>query len=161
MKDSLAKALRHTRKQAQSTYDRRTANERKQPALSLTAEFANATLRAARETGAERKKDGRVAPSTSFDLGDFVGLVESESTLKCPKVLVGRIQSLLGDNRAVLLWYKLIAGDKYTFQFEDDCWIESCDALVPVQMKPVKRSPGVFKLDCQLRTIHRAVKSNK
>lgn len=39
-KDSLAAAMRHTRRHAQDTYDKRTANERKSLAFSLASQFA-------------------------------------------------------------------------------------------------------------------------
>lgn len=40
LKASLAAAIRHSREQAQRPYDRRTANDRKQLAVSLAREYA-------------------------------------------------------------------------------------------------------------------------
>ncbi|KAK3736624.1 hypothetical protein QZH41_018295 [Actinostola sp. cb2023] len=95
LKDSIASALRHTVKQSQATYDRRTANQKKQGAMSLATELVRAsTSRASIETRKEGKGD-----SCSLEVGDFVALLEEGSTLKYPKVFIGQIQSFFEDNQ--------------------------------------------------------------
>jgi len=152
MKDSLASALRHTRKQAQETYDRRTSNEKKARALAMTTQYAQTSMDAI-----ETRKQARDEPkSRSLDIGAFVGLIEEDSTMQKPKVLIGQIQFLLEvDNRASLLWYKHISSNQYTFQFQSEEWIENLEAMIPVTMKANKQSPGTYKLSNTLRSIHK------
>ena len=68
LKTSLAAALRHSWKQAQRTYGRRTANDRKQLAVSLAREYAE-------EQFEEDPDDGCVDGETerSFQPDEFVG----------------------------------------------------------------------------------------
>jgi len=154
MKDSLASALRHTRKQAQVTYDRRTSNEKKARAVAMTTQYAQTSMDAI-----ETRKQARDEPkSRSLDIhvGDFVGLIEEDSTMQNPKVLIGQIQCLIDvDNRASLLWYKHISSNQYTFQFQSEEWIENLEAMIPVTMKAIKQSPGAYKLSNTLRSIHK------
>ena len=154
MKESIASALRHTRRQSQTTYDRRTANEKKKGALSLAEEFVRAS-----SSAMESRKDYEAGDeSCSFGIGDFVALLEQGSTLREPKVFVGQIQSFHLDKRQVtLLWYKHIRGSEYTFQFEREPWIENIEALLPVTMKAMKKTAGVYKLGRSLISIHKAV----
>ncbi|KAK3727522.1 hypothetical protein QZH41_009982 [Actinostola sp. cb2023] len=72
LKESIASALRHTRKQSQTTYDRRTANEKKKGALSPAEEFVRAS-----SSAMESRKDYESGDeSCSFGIGDFVALLE-------------------------------------------------------------------------------------
>ena len=100
MKDSLAAALRHSREQAQSTYDRRTACEKKAAALRLAREKA--------EEGAD--PEVRLATEQSskpeITVGQFVGLVTEESTLQNPSIMLVRVQAFLPDGQVSLLWYR-------------------------------------------------------
>lgn len=57
VKDSLASAMRHTRRHAQETYDKRTATQRKGAALSLAAQFAETN----EETGVGTENHSPVA----------------------------------------------------------------------------------------------------
>ena len=87
MKESLAVALRHSREQAQKTYDRRTANQKRAAALQFARQKAEAVM--------EREDDGsdkspRSDHLSDFSVGDFVGLVMEDSTLNDPCVFVGR-----------------------------------------------------------------------
>ena len=82
MKDSLAAALRHSREQAQKTYDRRTANDRKAMAVQSARSFAEDRLDQGsgdedHSCGAGERETLRVKP------GDFVGLVEEGSSIHC------------------------------------------------------------------------------
>ncbi|KAK3735217.1 hypothetical protein QZH41_001202 [Actinostola sp. cb2023] len=124
LKESIASVLRHTRKQSQAIYDRRTTNQKKQGAVSLATELVHASSSRAIETRKEGKGD-----SCSFDIGDFVVLLEEGSTLKYPKIFIGQIQSFFEDNQASLLWYRNTRGSEYTFQFKPEPWLENIEAL--------------------------------
>jgi len=139
LKESIASVLRHTRKQSQAIYDRRTTNHKKQGAVSLATELVHASSSRAIETRKEGKGD-----SCSFDIGDFVALLEEGSTLKYPKIFIGQIQSFFEDNQASLLWYRNTRGSEYTFQFKPEPWLENIEALVPVTMKAIKKTPGIY-----------------
>lgn len=151
----MAAALRHSRKHAQQTYDKRTSNERKGAALSLASQFI--------EEEEEQQGSTRCATSGQLSVGDFVGLIEKSSTLSDPHVLIGQIQEFLPDRQASLLWFdqtgKSDAG-RYSFQFEPDSWIEHIDSLCRVRMSALKRQPGVFKLNTPLKAIHTALGGN-
>ncbi|KAK3727517.1 hypothetical protein QZH41_001175 [Actinostola sp. cb2023] len=76
LKESIASALRHTRKQSQTTYDRRTANEKKKGALSPAEEFVRAS-----SSAMESRKDYESGDeSCSFGIGDFVALAGTSDT---------------------------------------------------------------------------------
>ena len=84
---SLAAALRHSQQQAQRTYDRRTANDRKQLAVNLAREYAEEHLEEEPDNGQPQSfKD------CPFKPGDFVAVVEEHSKLNRPKVLIGSEQ---------------------------------------------------------------------
>ena len=132
MKDSLRVALRHLREQAQSTYDRRTANQKKTPALQFARKKAGAVM--------EREDDGgeqspRSDNQSDVSVGDFVGLVMEDSTLNDPSVFVGRIQELLPGNQVSLLWYKHKDDALYSLEVEGGRWIEDLSAIVPITVK--------------------------
>ena len=157
MKDSLAAALRHTRQQAQSTYDRRTANEKKELALALAQ-------RTAEQGGPGTLEEPQVPPGDGqpqHGLGDFVGLVEQDSTLREPKILIGRVHAFLPEDQALLLWYKSMGAGMYCLQADGSQWVESLSALVPVSVKPAKGKPNGYRLTTSLRTIHKAVHGSR
>lgn len=146
-KDSLAAALRHSRRHAQETYDKRTSTERKDLAMSLATEFA--------------QNDHGEQPNLnrgSLKVGDFVGLIEQDSTLAKPKVLVAQIQSFQSDDQANLLWYDSTERkDEFMFEFEQQPWVESIQSLCSVDMRPVKKRRGAYKLYTSPRTIHKSL----
>lgn len=155
-KDSLAAALRHSRKHAQQTYDKRTSNERKSVALSLATQFA--------EEQEENVDSTRTSLTNGqLSVGDFVGVLEQSSTLSDPHVLIGQIQSFLPDNQASLLWFDQTgkSGDQYAFQFEPSPWIESIDLLYQVRMTQMRKHPGIFKLNTSPKSIHKALCRNQ
>ena len=86
MKTSLPVALRHTRKQAERTHDKGTANQRKELAVALTKEYSEGRqdepveLEPHEETAAA----DRVREEHNFKAGDFVALVEQNSTFNAP-----------------------------------------------------------------------------
>lgn len=149
MKDSLAAALRHSREQAQGTYDRRTANERKAAALEL-----------ARRKAEEEPAGPSVDPETSqpeIAVGEFVGLVAEDSTLQKPSVFLGRVQAFLPDDQVCLLWYRNVGGGIYSLHVDGSQWTESKASLVPVEVAAAKKRPHAYRLRTSLRTIHKAV----
>ena len=147
MKDSLAAALRHSREQAQSTYDRRKANQKKALAFEL----------ARRTTG---EPDGEEQPSSDRDedttsphkIGDFVGLVEEGSCLQQPRVLLGRLHAFLPGGRASLLWHKCAGAGLYCLEVDGSQWVKSLSSLVPVKVKPAKGKTNCYRLCTSLRT---------
>lgn len=154
MKDSLAAALRHSREQAQSTYDRRTANEKKAAALEL------ARQKAEEEPGSTETTPGpgRSQPSQpDIAAGDFVGLVAEDSSLQKPSIFLGRVQAFLPNDQVCLLWYRNIGGGIYSLQVDGSQWIESRETLVPVEVAAAKGRPHAYRLRTSLRTIHKAV----
>ena len=156
MKDSLAAALRHSREQAQSTYDRRTANQKKALALEL------ARKRAEEPEGDEQPPSDRDDDTTSpHKVGDFVGLVEEGSRLQQPRVLLGRLHAFLPDGQASLLWYKCAGAGLYCLEVDGSQWVESVSSLVPVKVKPAKGKTNCYRLCTSLRTIHKAVHDSR
>lgn len=156
LKSSLAAALRHSREQAQRTYDRRTANERKQLAVNLAREYAERELDGSDSNG----NGGPSQPSPAgcpFKAGKFVGVVEEASTLSQPKILIGQVQSLLASGDVSLLWYKNISGNLYKLQLTGELWSERVGSLVAVSVRAAKNRPGVYRLLTSPRTIHKAV----
>ena len=78
MEDSLATALRHSQGQAQATYDRRTANEKKAAVLELVRRKAKEEL----SGGAASPGPSNPDPSQpDAAVGQFVGPVAEDSTL--------------------------------------------------------------------------------
>ena len=151
MKESLAACLRHSREQAQKTYDRRTANQRKAMGLEL-----------ARRKAEEGPADVEVAgpshqPATEeaeIRVGDFVGLVAEDSTLMQPSIFLGLVQAFLPEDQVLLLWYRSTAGGVYTPHLDGEQWLELKESLVPVKVAPAKGRPYGQRLKTSLRTIH-------
>ena len=154
MKDSLAVALRHSREQAQSTYDRRTANQKKAPAVQFARRKAEAVMEEEHDGAEQRPGSG---DQSDVSVGDFVGLVMEDSTLKDPSVLVGRVQELLPANQVSLLWYKHKGSGLYSLEVEGGRWTEDSSALVPITVKPARGKVDCYRLSTSLRTIHKAV----
>ncbi|EDO29448.1 predicted protein, partial [Nematostella vectensis] len=101
MKDSLASALRHTRKQAQLTYDRRNSSEKKSLAVSLASELAENTIESLSAQPSDR--------NAGLDKGSWVALTVEGSTLANPNILLARIQNLMPGRKASVLWFKATA----------------------------------------------------
>ena len=93
MMESLAAALRHSREQAQHTYDQRTANEKK-------------------------AAGGAAATPSQVEVGQFVGLVAEDSTLQKPSIFLGRVQAFLPNDQVCLLWYRNVGGGVYLLQLD-------------------------------------------
>jgi len=162
MKNSLAAALRHSRDQAQRTYDRRTANEKKNMAVGLARRCARGQLdsdSSDSQTEDEREEEeDQDTPSSNASIkpGQFVGLVDDNSTLGQPRVWIGQVQSI-ANREASLLWYKKVAASTYKLELTGKDWQESIDSLVPVEMQAKKDASGTYKLLTSPRAIHRAV----
>lgn len=151
LKSSLAAALRHSREQAQRTYDRRTANDRKGLAVSLARQYAEEVLDDDPDPPpTQQLKNCDIQP------GDFVAVVEEDSMLHRPKILVAQVHSITGQQEATLLWYKKISKGLYKLELNGQQWTESLASLVPVTVKAAKNRPGVFRLFTSPRAVHRA-----
>lgn len=157
MKDSIAVALRHSRKQADRTYDRRTRTEKKQPALEFARSLAQKNSEPTRDLTATPPHR---AKEPQFEPGDFVGLVEEGSTLSDPCILLGRVLYYVSETRVALLWYKTTSFNTYDLAFEGDNWIEDESCLVPVKVCRTKKRPGFYSLLTAKRTVHKAVHSS-
>lgn len=152
MKNSLAAALRHSHDQAQRTYDRRTANEKKNMAVGLARRSTRGQLDSNSDSQTEderEEEEDQDTPSSNASIkpGQFVGLVNDNSTSTQPRVWIGQVQSI-ANQEASLLWYKKVAGKD---------WQESIESLVLVEMQAKKDASGTYKLLTSPRAIHRAV----
>lgn len=163
LRHSLANALRHSKRQAECTYDRRTAVEKKKEALSFAQNVAEASLSSEHQYCVETPShttDAQRRRSHTFKAGDFVGVIEASSTLSRPKILIGRICCFLNNEEVVLSWYKRASGGTYKLHCDDSCWIENINNLVLVNVTPCKEV-DTFKLDQSLRSIHKVVSPDK
>ena len=161
MKNSLAAALRHSCDQAQRTYDRRTANEKKNMAVGLVRRCARGQLDRDSDSQTEdeqEEEEDQDTPSLNASIkpGRFVGLVDDNSTSTQPRVWIGQVQSI-ANREASLLWYKKVAASTYKLELTGKDWQESLDSLVPVEMQAKKDTSGTYKLLTSPRAIHRAV----
>ena len=111
MKNSLAAALRHTRKQAEKTYDRRTANKKKEMAVALARDYAECHNDP--EKSDESGEEAAAGESDAFKAGDFVALVEPDSTSTSPRILLGQILSFERKTEVLLLCYKQVKHNLY------------------------------------------------
>ena len=158
MKESIAIAMRHSKREAERTYDRRTSVERKRQALSFAHRQIN---RFENDEENEDDEEQRSVPeaATPFELGQFVGCVRDASTLAKPKILLGRM--LRKDNRGIqLLWYRNLKGRKaknlYKLCLDGDEWIEKPESLLPVTVAPNGEIDTVL-LKTDTKEIHKAV----
>ena len=159
VKDSIASALRHSRREAERTYDRRTCQEKKRAALDLAQAGSCRALEdeaQAQEDDQEEEQQQRADAAQRPTPGSFVGLVQEDSTLYRPRVLLGLVQTYPSRNEASLLWYKHVRKGVYVLELDGKQWVEPIQALVPVKTKPDKPSGGV-RLVTSLRTIHKAI----
>lgn len=158
LKDSIAVALRHSRRQAQLVYDRRTANQKKAEAVAFTqttAESSRGDVTVQEGDGSSSSDDHDVH---DFPIGSFVGLVEQNSTLNAPKVLIGRVNRHEKKRQARLLHYENVRGKNYKLNLDGEEWIEKLDSLISVSMVPSKKMPDQYVLCTSLRSIHKQVK---
>ena len=148
LKTSLASALRHSRHEAERTYDRRMSNQRKEQALSVTRGFAEESL--------SEKQPAMSSQAREFEIGEFVGLVEEGSALNKPLILIGQIQSFLEDGKVSLLWYTS-RKNLYSLNLDGNQWVEDMACLTAVTMNPARNQPGRFRLATSLRAIHKTL----
>lgn len=165
MKDSLAASLRHSREQAQSTYDRRTHNTKKAAAMelarTLAEDFADQGGSASGADVGEVAVRPPVPPKSKterkFKPGDFVACVEDGSTPQNPLILVGRVQFYASESEVCLLWYSKRSNKGYGPRFDGEQWIEAEDCLTAVEMVPTKGKSGLLSLRTSPRSIHRSL----
>ncbi len=145
-------ALRHSTRQADTVYDRRTTNERVGEAVRLAREYAEESFCHGQAEAASKTE----SVDHEFQLGQFVGLTEKDSTEKRPKVLVAQVHRLLTKGRVSLLRYKPHK-NLFRLELDGEDWIEHANCLVPVAMQPAPDKPGWFRLEGSLRAIHNSV----
>ena len=161
MKDSLASALRHSRSQAQSVYDRRTMAEKKDEAVAYARNLAESPRLISSSVENDTTGSNAVAQDSQFAPGDFVAAVEQESTLCNPKILVGRVLRFTKPGEEVaLLHYKNIKANNYVLAVDGSSWTESVNSLVSVELLPSKKLPDQYVLKTSRRAIHREVFSS-
>lgn len=102
----------------------------------------------------------RMARRPSMRL-ETVGLVEAESSLQQPRVLLGWIHSFLPGGQASLLWYNWVGAGVYCLEVDGSQWVESVASWVPVKVKPAKGKPNGYRLCTSLRTIHKSVHDSR
>lgn len=153
LKESVAAALRHSKRQSQVTYDRRTSMQRK----SLACDFAQAESENFQQSRDQPRARNSTTPS-AFKAGDFVAVVEESSTLKSPKVLIGQILHFLDKGEVSLLWYKRCDNSStYYMVLDGKQWVEHQDSLCAIEMVPVRGKMGHLKLSTSLRLLHKSV----
>ncbi|KAJ7382969.1 hypothetical protein OS493_031746 [Desmophyllum pertusum] len=115
------------------TYDKRTANQRKELAVTLARDYAEEEF----EDGAEQ---GPIHPPDNcvFKPGDFVGCIEESSTLNSPKVLIGQVHSLRGNGDVSLLWHRKIAAGLYSLELDGEEWLEAKESLTAVSLRAAR-----------------------
>ena len=151
LKDSIARALRHSRKAGQETYDKRTSDERKESAIEFAKSQAeNAVVEEAHTAGSS---DDDELPKP----GDFVAVVEQGSTSLCPKILVGQVLHYEGRD-AHLLFYQAVPSKKYVFKMclDGQAWTEDKCSLEPVTMRATSVQ-GEWRLCTTPRQIHKKI----
>ena len=89
--------------------------------------------------------------------GQFVGLVETGSTLNAPRVLIGHIRAFLPRKQVSLLWYQPQGASTYGLHMDGKQWIEDINSLIPVKVQLVaskEEKESAYRLCTNLRTIH-------
>lgn len=150
MKDSLAKALRHTRREAEETYDRRTAAERLNLALDLARGQAEEGLL---PKTLEAPQDSEEPEEDDIRPGQFVAQVEPESTLQAPRILLGRVQTILENRTASLRIDRVLIRSHWTGRSGQRVWMHWC--LSGSRVK--KKKPQAYRLKETPRSIHKKV----
>ena len=159
LKASLAAALRHSRDQAEKTYNRRTANEKKECAVRVAREYAQDIISNPAMTETTHISTvSEQPPETNIKVAQFVALLEEGSTLRSPKILNGQVHSFLDNAKVSLLWYKAHKNN-YKLEIDGEQWIEDVNCCLPVRMTPVKNKPGIYHLNDSLRSIHKSFTS--
>ena len=158
MKDSLASALRHSRRQAQTVYDRRTMAEKKDEAVAFARELAESPAATSVPTS---ENDDQTTASTALAAGEFVAVKEPDSTLYNPKIRIGRVMYFTKPGEEVaLLHYRNIKGNNYALEVDGSCWTESVKTLVTVKMSLSTKVPDQYVLKSSRRAIHKQFPSS-
>lgn len=149
--------MRHSKREAERTYDRRTSVERKRQALSFAHHQVNRFEDDEDDEENEMPKAAKAA--SSFELGQFVGCACVGSTLDKPDIMLGRIQHK--NNKGVeLLWYKNVKDRKskhlYKLCLDSARWNEKRESLVSVIVSPTSEIDTVL-LKTDAKDVHRAI----
>lgn len=131
--------------------------EKKEEAVAYARELAESPC-----PGNSAAENDEAASGTSVEPkispGDFVAVVEEDSTLNNPKVLIGRVLYFKkpGDD-AALLYYRNVKANNYVLAVDGSCWTENIDSLVSVEMLPSTKLPEQYILKTSRRAIHKQV----
>lgn len=157
MKDSLAASLRHSREQAQLTYDRRTHNDKKAAAMELARTVAEDFADAGGSSSQAAASPPAAAKERKLKPGDFVACVQEGSTLSKPLIFVGRVQFYVSEGVVSLLWYSRKTANGFCAEFDGEHWTEREACLAPVEMSRMKGKSGFLSLCTSTRSIHKAL----
>lgn len=121
----------------------------------LADEVADETI----QEGSTCQPSTCVPVATKFKIGDFVAVLQEESTLANPSILIGRIQYYVSDSRVELIWYKNRGTCTYSIELDGCEWTEDQDNLEKVHMsyKKGKQPSGLMKLFTSERSLHKTL----
>lgn len=143
-------------------YDKRTSHQKKDQAVDFARDLAESSEHSAREeepAGTSAISNTKHT-STIIAPGGFVALVEKDSTLSNPKILIGRISHYTKPGEEVaLLHYENVKGsnNNYALTFDGSLWTEAVDSLVSVKMSKSKKVPDQYVLNVSKRSIHKEI----
>ena len=147
--------MRHSKREAERTYDKRTGVERKRLALS----FAQKQVREIADSDEESTMVTKAKPAFSLQIGDFVALACNDSTLEKPKILLGRIMHQ-SDESVNLLWYENLKDRKsqnlYRLCLDGEEWKQQPESLIRVKVVSSTRESDTVVLLTEPKEIHRA-----
>ena len=157
LKDSLAASMRHSRQQAEKTYDRRTKCQRKRSALALAEELADSATDSATDqtTTDPTPSTSGASAAKKFSPGEFVAILGEGSLLSKPNVQIGQIQYYISSEQVELLWYKKRNSNAYSLELDSKEWIEADEDLMKVTMTPKRgrNSSTLWSLQCSERSL--------
>lgn len=127
-------------------------SEKKQQAVDFARDWAET------EQGPSTSTTANSTTRQRFRPGAFVAAVEEGSTLKQPRILIGRVLFYTKPGEEILLlWYRHQKGSNYMLTIDGSKWTESVDSLCSVKMKPCKKFADQYVLVTQPTVIHKSV----
>lgn len=134
--------------------------EKKNEAVEFTRNLAESP-RVNNSDENDQAPSNAIPPDSKFAPADFVAVVEADSTLNNPKILVGRVLHFTKPGEEVaLLHYRNIKANNYVLAVDGSCWTESIGSLVSVRMCASSKLPDQYVLKTSRRAIHKQVFSS-
>ena len=161
----------HTQIQQRTVYDRRTSGEKVKGAI---AHIGHETLRRLGEEEEEEEEDDEEEEDTTdtspaFGVGDIVALVEPESTMTMPRILLAKVLRMEPKTKEVLLAHLRPVppnaddddndDDRPTFRLTvgRDTWTEDYAAVVyPIDVT-YNRKSRTYRLNTSAEEIHSCI----